>query len=530
MRKTEKQCILFFTDFVSNTALPAFLNGKLGWSSILQCAFALDDTWRCHIEIANAYTDLLSGSTVKKLLYIEENCRHYPDHYEWDIHLWKPCWQNADMSRAHFHYLSDEQYLSVLKLGTFHADGYCRQICMEELSGYTDTLPFFILRMNDWVEAIRERAFLFACDRLMKCSMHELLSAMPMLDKLRNSSRRKTEYLKKTEELFTASLASKAQTIDPCMVHTYDITIKNSIYRFVNRNPILPQNAMETLLHYAKDSYGKRMILLGILYHYDCDTQRIEEYLKSKSSVVRYETLVYRYYTKEKAPWEGLSDLLMDKTKRVRMEASYILKKHNVLNVLDYYKGKLAEHVSTAALYGIGEQGGYNEIALITPYLEDEDERLARAALTAYTNLMAEKGRDFYWSYLLGGRASVCRHAYLAIKKFDIHYGAETLYNEYQKQDDQLSKKYLLDLLCREPSTWGRLPYLLMLCVNGDVPKEKEYAVSKAINKRSMYARVSQEEAQRIRDILNELARAGTMRDIDKLRKDIEFELKFVVT
>lgn len=525
----------YYVDFISKVALPSFQKGNFEYISVLQRVFALEDAKDYQLAVADAYIKLLSQSTVKQLIYIEDHCRRYPAFDEWNASfMWKPHWESVDMSRALFRQLSDEQYQAVLKLGTFHANGYCRQICITELSAYEDSLPFFIFRMNDWVEAIREKAFQFSCNRIKTCSMHELVSAMPMLDKLRNSGRRKAEYLNQIEQLIYDHIASKAQTMEIDRVHAYDVTIKNAIYRFVNRYPVLSLDAMETLLFHEKQSYGKKMMILGIFKQYDCDSETMETYLKSKSSVVRYETLVYRYYTKAKEPWTSLTDLLMDKTMKIRLEASYILEKHKVLNALEYYKNKLTESVSAIAIHGIGEHGSYSDIELIKPYLEHQDERLVKAAFSAYCNLMADKGGEIYWKYLLDKTPGICKRAFMAIRKYAIHYGAEFLYSEYLRQENKQIKNYILKLICIEPSTWGRLPYLLKLLCDDSISEDQENLIRSTIAKRSMWAHISQNEAHEIRDILEEVSKIKpyiTKTDYytgESLRGRIEFELKFV--
>ena len=547
---SQNQAKEYYLDFISKVALPSFQEGNFEYAGVLQRVFTLDYAKDHQIAVANAYVHLLSQKTVKQLLHIEENFRHYPVFYEWrEIDIWKPLWENTDMSRTHLQHLNDEQYQAVLKLGTFHANGYCRQICMTELSSYEDTLFFFILRMNDWVEVIREKAFLFSCNRLKECNMHELISAMPVLDKLRNSGRRKVEYLDQIEQLISQNITAKAQALETDKVHTYDITIKNAIYRFVNRNPVLSLDAMEALLFREKQSYGKRLIILGILNHYNCDSDKMEMYLKSKSSVVRYETLVYRYYSTAKEPWPSLTGLLMDKIRKIRLEAGYILEKHQVLNVLDYYKQQmyslssedllgsqnpLAANVLAIAICGIGEHGSDSDIELVSPYLEHKDERLVKAAFLAYTNLLAEKGSELYLKYMLDDRPGICKQAFLAIRKYEIHYGPKILYEEYLQQENEQRKNYILKLLCSEPSTWGRLPYLLQLLGNEAISKDHEELLRASITQRSMWAHISQDEAQRIRDLLEELSKVRpyiaetNWYTGHSLKEKIEFELKFI--
>lgn len=524
---SEKKAKKHFMVYASSVALPAFLDGNLYYARILQDVFALDNAEHYQIKIANAYEQLLSKSSLKNLIDIEESCRHWLWLYRNDIpRLWSPDWKTIDMSRGRFPHLSDTQYISVLKLGTFHADGYCRERCLEKLSIYPDTLLFFIRRMNDWVEPIRELAFNLACKRLEVCDTYELSNAIPILERLQISHRRKTEYLYKIEQLFTEKIKEKISTLQLNKIHTYEISVKNSIYRLVNRSPLLPLEAMEMLFQHEKQSYGKRMIIRGILYQYDCNFETIQKYLHDKSSVVRYEALVYWYHIKKNTPEDDLTNLLMDQSKRIRLEVSYILEKYNVLNVLDYYKNQLAENVSVVAICGIGEHGKSNDIELIKPYFESQDDRLVRAALMAYICLTGENDEEIYWKYLLDNRVVIRKLAYVAIKKYHIYYNVETLYNEYQKREDETLKKYLLHLICTHRSTWGRLPYLLRLLGSTDNSKELENKLMAAIRNRSMYAHVSQNEAQQIKDILEELS--PHCQPVSNFKKSIEYDLKFV--
>ena len=517
----------YLMDFVSRTALSSFQEGSYSYISILQNVFALNNAKHYHIEIANAYTALLSKSTIKQLIYIEENSRHYLMYYDWNpSHLFHPRWDQVDMSRKRFSCLSDSQYLSVLKLGTFHEDGYCRQNCMKELSGHTGTLLFFMLRMNDWVKEIRELAYVYAKERLAVCDMHELISAMPILYKLKNSGRRTREHLNSIEQFINASIISKAQSMELDKVHTYDITIRNAVYRFVSANPVLSLDAMETLLHYAKDSFGKRMIIKGILEHYPKDFENILDYLNDKSGIVRYEALLY-WYEKTKEPWADLTDLLMDKIKKIRLLAAYILEKHQVLHVLDHYKNALSSEASPIALYGIGEHGSYKDVTLVEPYLNSKEEHLEKAALAVYLNLLADHREELCRKYLFDNRSPFRKLAYIHIRKYKIHYGAKYLYEEYEKQEDELLRRYLLTLIYAEPS-WQRLPYLLKLWGSESVSKEQADKLFIAIQRRNMYARISQEEALEIRNILEELSHKKPASIINPIKKGIEFDLRLV--
>lgn len=511
----------YFLDYVSRVALPGLLEGKTEYISILQGVFTIQEAEHYHMEVAKAYENLLSGSTVKQLIRLEENSRRHID-VEWNVPWWGIEWSHADMSREKFSHLNDAQYMAVLKLGTFHANGYYRQTCMEALSDGSQTLCYFVLRLNDWVKEIREAAFASACKRLETCDAQELFQAFPMCEKVKDSGRRRTEHIQAVEELMKSVMSDKLMEMSLSQVHTFDVTVKNSIYRFLNQNPILIQSDMEQLLLFEKENYGKKMLILGILQNYNCSKEVLSGYLQNKSTIIRYHALNY-YYEKEHDAWNGLENLLLDRSGRIRDNVSYILEKHTDINIRDFYIKKFSQDSSRIAVLGIGEHGVDEDAALLSPLLDASDELLARDALKAYGMLVKEKGEDVYWRYLLYGRELSCIQAYRCITKYQIFYGAGILYHTYVKQRDQEFGQYLLNLLLREPS-WKRLPYLLLLYDEKDFSEKQLNDIRKGIHSRHMYAKVSSDEAQNIRNIL---AEAGD-KIPQEIKKGIESDLKYV--
>lgn len=511
----------YFLDYVSRVALPGFLEGRTEYISILQGVFTIQEAKHYHIEVAKAYENLLCHTMVKQLIRLEENCRRRID-VEWNVPWWGIEWNHTDMSRRKFSYLNDVQYMAVLKLGTFHANGYYRQTCMEALSDGSQTLCFFVLRLNDWVKEIREAALILTCKRLETCDIQELFQAFPMCEKVRNSGRRKMEHIQAVEGLMKSVMSNKLMEMSLSQVHTFDVTVKNSIYRFLNRNPILMLSDMEQLLSFEKESYGKRMLVLGILRNYNCSKEVLTGYLQNKSAVVRFHALNY-YYEEEHDAWTGLENMLLDKSKRIRDNVSYILEKHTDISIRNFYIQKFTQATSQIAVLGIGEHGINEDAALLLPLLDAPDELLARDVLKAYGMLVKEKGEDVYWRYLLHGRELSCIQAYRNIKKYHIFYGAGILYHTYVERRDKESGKYLLNLLLREPS-WKRLPYLLLLYDEKDFSQKQLNDIHNGIHFRYMYAKVSSVEAQNIRNIL---AKVGD-KIPQELKKEIEFDLVHV--
>ena len=154
--KNEKALLSFIEDY----AIPRFKEGRFTYLNVLYKAFVINTAVEYHKEIAKIFKELLSGISVKKLIRLSENCRAYYYSYEdYEITSYKVEWKEIRFEREQFSYLTDEEYIAILRLGTFHENGYFRQMCMECLEGYENNLSFYILRINDWVTQIRSLAY-----------------------------------------------------------------------------------------------------------------------------------------------------------------------------------------------------------------------------------------------------------------------------------------------------------------------------------------------------------------------------------
>lgn len=514
-----------YLDYINNVALPEFHKGNTVYCNILQGAFAFPKEKDLQIKVAAAYDELLSRISSKRLIRLSEEARKF--FYDERRKYWYELdWKSIDLSRRRLSHLTDDQYSAVLKMGTFMSDGYYRQQCVERLNGFAGALPYFILRLNDWVVQVRECAFIMAQSRIQKCNIVEIFASLSMMEKVKCSGRRSDEHIFQIEEGIKETLAQmfcdiSEQTLNE--IHCYEVNMKNAIYRLISQDKMVGRAAMEKLLSLEKASYGKTLLIRGIFDHYGYEPFRINQYLKSKSAVVRYYALQFRYEQEHQA-WDGLEEMLLDRSARIRDHASYILEKHTDIRVLDFYLDRLAGQVSKIVLLGIGEHGSEEEADVVSPFLESSEEQIAAAALEAYGKLVGEGGAFVYWKSLNDSRPSVSGKAYRLIKKYRIRYGASQIYDAFLQNRKTVLGGYLLKLLLREPS-WERLPYLLMLYGDKDLSDADQNLIEAGIKSRYVYAKISMQQEQKILDILEQ----KNNQIPEEIKKAIKFDLKHVV-
>lgn len=515
-----------FLGYVREKALPELKAGNAIYGNILQRVFLhFPEEKGLQVEIAAAYETLLAQISAKKLIRLSEEYRVYYDGYF--VVDDAADWWYTKPGRMDYPHLTENQFAAVLKFGTFSEDGFDRQWCMEALDGMEGSLPFFFLRLNDWVGQIRESAFLLSKKRLAQCGAHEFFFALPMLEKVAASGRREDGHV----AWLAGQVKERSRTIFKEMpdalcagrIPYYGVNVKNAIYRLLAKHKLLPLAQMERLLAAEWTGYGKKLLLDGIFLHYGYEKERVKRYLASRNTLVRHRALWFRYAQEQKA-WQGMEGMLLDRARRVRRDVGYILRKHTDFRILDYYMEELRREASDVVLLGIGENGTGKDAAAIEPYLASENGRMVRAALVAYGRLAAEKGDSVYWKFLFDERPAIAKTAYQLILKNRIHYGAGEIYRLFCAHRQEAAGKYLLRLLLCEPS-WERLPYLLELYAAGGLSQEEEWRVAAGIRNLYVYATVSKGQAEKI---LQALGRAG-----EKLpgewKKDILFDLEHVM-
>lgn len=515
-----------FLSYLEKFVLPECKTGNLRFFDDAQSVFVIAADRQMQIDVAAANEALLRDISVKRVLWLSEHFRNWNDSYY--ACSYDDKWKNRrkiNMSRDRFAHLTDCQYLATLKLGTFTGNGYYRQQCMERLRDAEGSLPFLILRMNDWVGPIREKAYKLSQQRMQKCGLCEFFQSLPMLEKVRDSRRRADTHIRSLEIQAETLIRQKLQSapneaLDE--IHNYEIQIKNAVYRFINRNPVLKRERMERLLASERTGYGKMLLILAIFNHVHYDPLLAEQYLHSKSAVVRYHTLVYRYEQEHDA-WPGLQAMLLDPSVRIRDYAAYILKKRVNMDVRAFYLKELERNPSKYVLSGVGEHGTKSDAGVIRPYLEDEREQICKTAIVAYGKLAGPDGEEIYRRFLFDPRPVIARQAYRCVQKYGISYGAKPLYEAYLQNRAGFMADYFLRLLLKEPS-WARLPYLLLLYRDGNFTEKQRLDITAGICERHMYGSVSGQEAALIRDLLEQSQDTIP----EHIRKGILFDLKCV--
>lgn len=430
---------------------------------------------------------------------------------------WRISWEKVSLVDLSARIENTENYLWVLRLGTFHPNGYFRERCMRALAGRSNSLPYLLLCVNDWVSNIRAAA-IELIEKADETPAEEYLAALPYLFRVEKCRRREDRVFFSLEQLF----AQKLEGIQELCFEQYEVSVRRYLYQLFMERQMLSKEEAIRILNREKNSQCKSLMIIQLLKHYSCTMEDLDQLLFNKNGLVRQRALEQKYILIG-GYWQGAEKLLMDKARGVREYAAFILRKHTDIDIVAYYENRLCADEKQVCILGIGENGKKEDASKIQKYLSDTDMRVVKKALWAVSMLLKEDGADIYWEFLFCRQCAISKTAYRAIVTNNIGYcyGAERIYTAFVQCNTKSIKRYLAELLVREPS-WERLPYVLRLYQYEDLDLQE--IIRKGIAHRNVYAKLSKKQAEEIRAILN----APEYGIPQELQREIAFDLEHI--
>ncbi len=462
-------------------------------------------------EIAKYMKKLDSSQTIR----LEEQFREYSS-MEWTI-----SWEKTDIAVWEKMITGREVYLWILRLGTFHPNGYFREKCIHRLTEDREAVKYVLLRLNDWAAPVREAAEQVVLRWIPELQAEELVDCLPYLEKVKQGLRRDWKKLQLLENCMADRIQSQLKYVDLGKIRRYDLKTRKSLYRLLFDYRILSKEEADYILNREKDGPCQAMLITRLFKYYEISMEELDCYLNHKSKVVQKKALEQKY-SMLKASWDGLEKLLLSPSVGVRGLAGYILGKHTEVDILAYYAERLETPQQKVCILGIGEYGRAEDAELVLKYLENSVAGIVKSALHTVGKLLGTKADEIFWKYLQDERPVVQRAAFREITANDIVYGAKRVYTLFVQTESALLREKLAYQLLREDS-WARLPYLLQLFCYEEEPVRN--IIWRGVCVRNVYGRISREDAQRIRGILYD----ETYGIPEYLQKSIEFDLKFVV-
>lgn len=507
-------------DIWKNTIFSNFMNNdefvKMQYLSAVVDVFGFDHARKEQEYAAKSILEFMENLSIKKYFHLENVYRRW--NYEWESHKRKAKeWDTKYICKNVMKLQDEEARRMILILCSMHSDGYVRQESIQKLIQYKNSLPFLLMRLNDWVKQVRESAFITAMERISKGNTEELLFALPVFEKLDHSYRKDKEAYLEISNVFHKKLKKALQRLDFSEIESYDQMVKNAYCRLINQYNIYSKQQLCQLLNQIKGSYESRMIVHALVKHYGMNEQEFQKYIKCKNNIIR--RYVIEQWTAKNGLWEGAEKYLMDPSKSVRSNIQFLLGKHTNFDITQYYILHLKSEKKKIAIAGLGETSGKEVIGEILPFLEEEDWRIQRVSLQAIGSILRDEGKEYYLLFLQNKNIVLVKTAYQQSLKWGVIYGKDKLIELYYNAKSEQQACYFLYLLGKEPF-WKCLPFYFTLF--GRVSKNQQEIIEREVYfYRPMFQRLSIQ-------LKNEIEQAiEKNRDYlpEELCKEIKFDL-----
>jgi len=178
--------------------IKALREGDQSRISWILCVFA-EHHDQSKIIAAKVLREILDSLSFDEIVRIDGQIRQTTS-MEWSID-----WRELNINSFFTSQMDAQDRRALTVFASFNPNGFIRERAVKLMQEFDGTLPYIILRQNDWVLQVRQAASTAFAYRMQRLSDGEILAALPFAEKLKWSSRGSHgEYTSRFFEALTA--------------------------------------------------------------------------------------------------------------------------------------------------------------------------------------------------------------------------------------------------------------------------------------------------------------------------------------
>lgn len=429
-----------------NISIEHLRNGHLNFIPWIFCVFT-ENSNKHKIQAARVLNKVLKKFSFNDICKTDIQMRQTTS-MEWGID-----WKSYSIDRFITNKMSTEEKRAVIIFSSFNPNGYIRHQAVEKLCYYEHTLPYIVLRQNDWVSNVRESALLSLSKRLKVSTIEEIVTSLPFIEKLRRSERC----------MYSSVLSVFSQEVNIDSILEIGLNSKEIISRkfcisILDENiSEEKQDLLQNHIKKEKDPFLRRQIFQLLLKSNIEHTKLIEQFLKDKNSCNRFLALQFANNSKLLS-FQNIKDMLLDKNKNIRAFLRDIIKEIDPnFNFHGFYLDSIKQN-PICSIYGLGEVGRIEDCNLIEKYLNGSNNSVIRAAMISLMRLNPEKYNTYITEMLLSESKGIVKTSTLLLKKYG-NYDLNRILEISQTTNEYTKLKCMYLLFCSQK--WKRLIYIL---------------------------------------------------------------------
>jgi hypothetical protein len=460
------------------------------------CVFA-EQHEQSKLMAAKILRETLDILSFDEIVRIDEQMRQTTS-MEWSIN-----WRELNINSFFTSQMDVQDRRALTIFASFNPNGFIRERAVKLMRDYDGTLPYILLRQNDWVLQVRQVASEAFTYRLQRLSDGEILAALPFAEKLKWSScGSHGEYTDRFFEVLTAPehLPDLLKGLESENLRTRRVCV-DALFGVV---PPKIELAFERLTSdpepFLRATIFRKLSGLG-----QDISDSVEVFLRDKYPVNRMLAFQYLIDTNAENIYDIIVSLLLDKSTMVRESAQTNM--HRQMPEFDFrnfYFDSL-DKCTAAAILGIGEKGQVGDSVIISKYLNDVRISIVKSTMVSLMRLDSDKYNHIITEMLNDARAGVVKIARNLVMKTSLP-DYEKVKIIFTTTTYKHTKFKCLDILFAAPK-WLSIIYMLeaVLCDDEQI-REKSFV---AINRwlfgfNRSFALPSEKQAETMRKIIDE--------------------------
>jgi len=360
--------------------------------------------------------------------------------------------------------MSREEIRTVAVFSTFNPNGFIRQRAVEALVSFESTLPFIMVRLNDWVNNVRQAALVSFSKRLKVASEQELLLAMPMMEKLRRSER--CDYSEICSLFAPVINDSGNKHILVNGLNDEDPRIRRFCCRILLDSPDANAEILRQYVVRERVPFSRRIVFEALIDAEAEVADLADLFLADKFPGNRYLALQYLHKAGRDDIFRKAESLLLDRSATVRELARSIVREIDpCYDLPDFYMKSIRAN-PVSSILGLGEVGSPVVCETIEKYLYCDKVSVIRAAMISLMRLDAPRHGRVILELLLSEQTGIVKTARSLIQKYTA-YDYPRIYEIYQNTPYENTKLKCIALLF-SAGKWERVIYILRILSDGN--------------------------------------------------------------
>ncbi|HEX2078113.1 MAG TPA: HEAT repeat domain-containing protein [Longimicrobium sp.] len=280
---------------------------------------------------------------------------------------------------------------AVLGLVASHSSGFVREAAVQRLAlvGGGDELPPLLLRANDWVPQVRNRAVDALCARVLPAYAGAWVRWLRLV--LRLGGERRQDVRPLVDAVMALLRGDAAREAVLAGLHAPDRVVRRTCFSIVAEDPDASVRTEAVFCALGSDDVALRRVAVRAAGSLADARLRdlLPRMLHDSASSVRLAALRLAV---ERDAWGWVPQIrprLLDRSAAVRAEARTALAAVEPMDFAAFYRGYVvagAGHLA-AAVAGLAETGGSEDAALVRPLVDDARPRVRAAAVRALARL-----------------------------------------------------------------------------------------------------------------------------------------------